>query len=86
MVPLSTTKNTFVEGAEGREVIQGGGGLRPKNLCAKNGSTTFSQWEISFFSTVVTLVRRGVAPLLLRCTAILILPWQRAGTVEEEYK
>ena len=37
----------------------GGGGMEPKSLCTKNGPTRFSQLQISFFRTVVTLVWRG---------------------------
>ena len=35
-----------------------GGVLGPKSLCIKNGPIRFSQWQISFFPTMVTLVWR----------------------------
>ena len=55
--------------------VSDGGPLRPKN-----GPTRFSQWQISFVPTVVTLVWRGggslggAPPLLVWCTAVGILP------------
>ena len=53
-------------------------------LCTKNCLTRFSQWYVSFFPAMVTLVRkRGEGlhpPLLLWCTAILMLPgWGGGG-------
>ena len=38
---------------------KGGGGLGPKWLCTKKGPIRFSQLQISFFPTMVTLVLVG---------------------------
>ena len=39
-----------------------GGGLGPKSVCTKNGPIRFSQWEIPFCPTMVTLVWGAVPP------------------------
>ena len=48
---LTTTSNVNGRG--------GGGGMGPKGLCTKNGSTRFSSRYMSFFPETVTLVCTG---------------------------
>ena len=61
----------------------GGGGLGPKSLCTNNGLARFL-----CFPTMVPWSGGGggsrgrVAPLLLRCMAVLLLPLGGGGAME----
>ena len=85
---LSTRgRGTHAGRGTSREVLEEGGRGGGQKLCTQNGPIRFSQRQVSFTPTMVTLVlgRRGSSPpppILLWCTAIVILPGGRHVVVQ----